>query len=80
MKQHDLLSRLWIDITTLVLPLLVLIAYALGWPSAANLLVLLWFICFYGSMGRRPAARWHRRVRRLLRRRVRPRRNVPGGA
>jgi hypothetical protein len=80
MKQNHLLSRVWTDFTTLVLPLLVLAAYALGWPSLANVLMLVWFLCFYGTLGGRPAARWRRRVRRLLRRGARHGRGATGRA
>ncbi|MBS1868926.1 MAG: hypothetical protein JSS99_04630 [Actinobacteria bacterium] len=36
MKQDSRLLRIWVDITGLVIPLVVMAAYLLGWPSAVR--------------------------------------------
>ena len=74
MKTRLLTSRLWLDFTGLVMPLLVLAAYVLGWSPVVRAALLV--LCFAGIYGTTSVTtdlrRWHAhriaRFRTLLRR------------
>jgi hypothetical protein len=73
MKQERLLLRIWIDFTGLVLPLMVMAAYVLGWSTIVR--TVLTVVCIAGVFGTwlvtADLASWHAaqraRIRKLRR-------------
>jgi hypothetical protein len=76
MNRDPLLLRIWLDVVGLVVPLLAMAAYLLGWSGAVR--VVLTTVCFVGVLGTSPLfadrASWRatqrarvRRVRRWIR-------------
>ena len=85
MKQNRVLLRIWIDVTGLVVPSIVIAAYLLGWSAAVR--AVLTIVCFAGVFSTwlitvdLPSWRATQVTRlRWLRGRARmPRRDVQGG-
>jgi hypothetical protein len=49
MKQNDLVSRIWMDLTGLLMPLLAMAAYVLDWPPVVR--TVLTILCLSGIWG-----------------------------